>query len=183
MTRHEKEKQLAKDAVRRAVKYLRACKIKVPRFALTTNWNTPIGGSMVIFDGTRSHLNMGRYPTAFLRDWLAMHELGHVLWNHHQPLRRKKFRVAFGAPAPANYHQLHLRHSWKTAATHRLSWLPGIHRPAGEPSWYGAKAGGQERFCEVLGLLWAQSNFAADPPPDLAELWDTCWHQGLAHMV
>jgi hypothetical protein len=183
MTRIEKEQRLAKDAVRRAVAYLRRCGIRVPRFVLTTEWSAPIGGSAVYFDGRVSRLNMGRYPTAFLRDWLAMHELGHVLWNEHQPLRRKKFREAFGAPEPDDYDTLYLTESWKTAATHRLSWLPGIHRPHGEPSWYGARGGGGERFSEILGLMHANSDFAKPPPPDLAELWDTCWHHGLAHMT
>jgi len=183
MTRLEKEQQLAKDAVREAVAYLRRCGIRVPRFVLTTEWNAPIGGSSVSFDGRVSRLNFGRYPNTFLRNWLAMHEIGHVLWNEHQPLRRKKFREAFGAPAPENYDTLHRTESWKTAATHRLSWLPGIHRPHGEPSWYGATAGGEEKFAELIALLYSCEDFAESPPPDLRELWDTCWNHGLAHMV
>lgn len=183
MIRLEKEQQLAKDAVRRAVAYLRRCGIRVPRFVLTTERTMLIGGSAVYFDGKISRLNMGRYPSDFLRDWLAMHELGHVLCNEHQPLRRKKFREAFGAPAPADYDTLYRTESWKTAATGRLSWLSGPHRPHGEPSWYGARAGGEERFCELIALLYANEDFAESPPPDLAELWDTCWNHGLAHMT
>lgn len=183
MTRLDKEQQLARDAVRHAVTYLRRCGIRVPKFILTTEWSAPVGGSAVYFDGRVSRLNMGRYPTAFLRNWLSIHELGHVLWNEHRPLRRKKFREAFGAPAPDNYDTLYRSESWKTAATHRLSWLSGVHRPQGEPSWYGAKGGGEERFCELLGLMYANEDFAETPPPDLFDLWQTCWNHGLAHMT
>ena len=31
--------------------------------------------------------------------------------------------------------------------------------------------------------MYANEDFAESPPPDLAELWDTCWHHGLAHMT
>ncbi|MCW1886693.1 hypothetical protein OKA04_18285 [Luteolibacter flavescens] len=177
------EQQKARDAVRRAVSYLRQCGIRVPRFVLTTSWSRSVGGAEVAFDGRISRMNMGRYPSDFLRDWLAMHELGHVLWNEHRPLRWKRFREAFGTPAPDNYDELYRSESWKTAATHRLSWLPGIHRPHGEPSWYGARAGGEERFCELLGLLYANEDFAEEPPADLADLWEVCWDHGLCRMI
>ena len=81
MTRLEKEQQLAKDAARQAVAYLRRCGIRVPRFVLTTEWSAPIGGSAVYYDGRVSRLNLGRYPNTFLRNWLSIHEVGHILWN------------------------------------------------------------------------------------------------------
>jgi hypothetical protein len=183
MTRIEKEQSLAREAVQRAVSYLRQCGIRIPRFTLTTNWSRPVGGSEVTFDGRTPRLNMGRYPTEFLRDWFAMHELGHVLWNEHRPLRRKKFREAFGAPAPDDYDRLYLTEGWKTAASGRLSWLSGPHRPYGEPSYYGARAGGEEKFCELIGLIYANEDFAENPPADLADLWNTCWDHGLSRMT
>lgn len=93
--------QLARDAVHQAAAYLRSWGICVPRFTITTKWDVPLGGSEVAFDGTTSRLNMGRYPNSFLRNWFAMHELGHVIWNEHRPLRWLKFREAFGARGTA----------------------------------------------------------------------------------
>ena len=180
LTRSE---MLARDAVHQAAAYLRHCGIRVPRFTITTKWDAPLGGSEVSYNGTTSKLNMGRYPTSFLRNWFAMHELGHVLWNGHSPLRWKKFREAFGAPQPADYLGLHRSESWKTAALGRLSWLAGPHRPAGEPSWYGALAGGEERFCELIALMYANEDFVEASPPDLHELWHVCWTHGLARMT
>ncbi|WP_035600615.1 hypothetical protein [Haloferula sp. BvORR071] len=178
-----KSQQLARDAVQQAAAYLLSCGIRVPRFTITTKWDLPLGGSEVVFNGTTSRLNMGRYPTSFLRNWFAMHELGHVLWNEYRPLHWKKFREAFGEPAPADYLELYRTESWKTAASGRLSWLPGPHRPPGEPSWYGARAGGQERFCELIALMYASEDFAEPPPTDLRGLWQTCWDHGLSRMT
>ena len=178
-----REKEKSRDAVRRAVAYLRSCDIDVPRFGLSTKWERRIGGSFVNFDGTRSRLNMGRYPTGFLRNWFAMHELGHVLWNHHRPHRWKNFREAFGGPAPANYDDLFRVEAWKTPAAYRLSWCSGPHRPAGEPSWYGGRAGGEERFCELIALMYANGDFSKAPPGDLDGLWKICWNHGLARMA
>ena len=130
-------------------------------------------------------LTMGKFPTAFVRNWFAMHEIGHLLWAKHQPLRRKRFRKYFGDPTPTwgDYIEIHKRHAWKTAATLTLSWWTGPHRPAGQPSHYGAHAGGEERFCELIALMYAHGDFSADPPPDLTELWDVCWSEGLSRMV
>jgi hypothetical protein len=83
----------AREAVRCAASYLRSCGIRVPRFRLTTKWNSLVGGSHILSDGRSHQLNMGRYPATFLRNWFAMHELGHLLWLHHHPLRRKGFRA------------------------------------------------------------------------------------------
>ena len=179
--------QPAIDAVRRAASYLRSRGIRVPRFRLTTEWDWkhPLGGSFVILDGRVRQLNMGRYPTEFLRRWFAMHELGHLLWAAHQPLRRKRFRSAFGEPLPPDYDCIHGREAWKTtlALNLNLPLRPGHHRPEGEPSWYGARAGGEERFCELIGLMWAQGDFSDSPPADLEDLWDCCWTHGLARMT
>jgi hypothetical protein len=113
----------------------------------------------------------------------ALHELGHVLRACHRPLRRNAFRVAFGQASPRDYHEIHRREAWKTASTLRLSWWPGPHRPAGQPSHYGMTAGGEERFCELIALMHAHGGFAQQPPDDLDDLWRTCWNDGLARMV
>ena len=178
---------IARDAVRQAASYLRSCGIRLPRFKLTTEWASlmSVGGSHVHWSGRSYQLNMGRYPTAFLRHWFAMHELGHLLWLRHHPLRRRGFRAAFGDPLPPDYDSLHRSESWKTplALQFYLPRCPGPHRPAGEPSWYGARAGGEERFCELIGLMWAHGNFSEPPPADLSGLWDRCWEHGLSRMT
>lgn len=176
-------KVMAKDAVDRAVDYLRACRIRVPSFNLTTDWERRLGGSHVTWEGKAIQLNMGCYPTNFLRNWFAMHEMGHVLWACHHPLRSKSFRAAFGEPFPEDYDAIWLSESWKTPASFKLSWYTGPHRPKGEPSCYGARAGGEERFCELIALMYAHGDFSKQPPPDLADLWDTCWTHGLAKMT
>ena len=160
----------AKSAVLEAAAYLRYTGIRLPHFRLTakSSGGTAFGGSFVNgFDGTL-RLNMGRYPSTFLRRWFAMHELGHVLWDLHRPRRWKLFREEFGEPEPDDYDGQAAKEAWKTTVTGKLSWFPGPHRPKGQPSWYGARAGGQERFCELLGLMWAHGDFTQDPPCDLA---------------
>ena len=94
-------------------------------------------------------------------------------------------RAAFGEQPPPDYLSVHGREAWKTtlALNLNLSGRPGPHRPEGEPSWYGARAGGEERFCELIGLMWAQGDFSDPPPDDLADLWDCCWTHGLARMT
>ena len=176
-------KSLAADAVERAVDYLRSCRIRVPEFEMSTDWTTWIGGSHVTTQGRKASLNMGRYLGTFIRDWFAMHELGHVLWACHGPDRRKAFREEFGEPFPKNYDQVHARESWKTPMFHDASWEFGLQRPEGEPSWYGARAGGEERFCELIALMYAHGDFSKEPPTDLARLWTVCWKHGLSRMV
>jgi hypothetical protein len=175
----------AKEAVTNAADYLQACGIRLPRFDVTTHppEKGRFGGSLVDRSGRRIRLNMGRYPTSFLRNWFAMHELGHVLYAAHRPLRWKLFRATFGAPPPHDYYEVHRRESWKTAVSWLLVRVPGPHRPKGEPSWYGARAGGEERFCELLGLMWASGDFSNSPPSDLGELWECCWEHGLSRMT
>jgi hypothetical protein len=181
MTKSEK----SKSAVTQAAAYLRSCGIRLPPFTLTTE--TPergrYGGSFVESLGGELRLNMGWYLVAFARHWFAMHELGHLLWQEHHPLRWKRFRAEFGEPLPPDYVDLHKSESWKTTLAWRLSWYPGPQRPEGEPSWYGARAGGEERFCDLLGLMWAFGDFRKTPPQDLAELWDCCWTHGLSRMT
>lgn len=172
-------------AVHDAAAYLGSCEIRLPHFKLTTNppEERRYGGSFVDSSSGSLRLNIGNYPTTFLRNWFAMHELGHILWASHQPLRWKRFRYAFGDPAPEDYERLAAQEAWKTPTTWRFSWFPGLPRPTGQPSWYGARAGGQERFCETLSLMWANGDFSKPPPADLAELWDVCWDHGLSRMT
>lgn len=167
-------------AVAEAVAYLRYCGIRLPRFRLTTEppkGRLKWGGSFVDGSGGSLRLNIGGYPTRFLSRWFAMHELGHLLWNLHRPLRWKRFRAEFGEPQPDDYENIHMWESAKTAGS------LGKVRPKGEPSHYGARGGGEERFCELLGLMWAQGDFTKPPPEDLAGLWDTCWEHGLSRMT
>lgn len=110
-------------------------------------------------------------------------ELGHLLWHLHRPLRWKRFREAFGEPRPRDYDSLAREEGWKTAVSWKLSTLSGPHRPKGQPSWYGARAGGEECFCELIGLMYANGDFAKAPPADLADLWNCCWNHGLARMT
>ena len=170
----------AKDAVREAAEYLRACGIHVPRFKLTTmppGNRSGVGGSYFEGSAGELHLNMGRYLATFHRNWFAMHELGHVLWAAHRPLRWKHFREAFGEPQPRNCNEIHRQEAWKTAGAY------GRIRPAGEPSFYGARAGGEERFCELIGFMYATGDFSKRPPADLSDLWDIGWEHGLARMT
>jgi len=177
-------KILATDAVEHAVHYLRSCGIHVPKFNLTTDWHPwKPGNSYVLTERKNVSLNMGRYRGTFLRNWFAMHELGHVLWDHHRPDRSKPFRAEFGEQRPEDYLQIHARESWKTVMSHLASWNSGLPRPPGEPSWYGAKGGGDERFCELIALMYAHGDFSKDPPPDLSGLWEVCWKYGLSRMT
>jgi len=184
MTKSEKSKA----AVRQAAAYLRSCGIRLPHFKLTaeTPKRFPFGGSFVDgydrYDG-QLRLNVGWCPVPFIRNWFAMHELGHILWDEHDPLRWKRFRAEFGGADPEGYDGLAIKETWKTMIAGRLNWIPGPHRPKGEPSWYGARGGGQERFCELLGLMWAHDAFSKNPPKDLADLWDCCWNDGLSRMT
>jgi len=93
--------------------------------------------------------------------WFAMHELGHLLWDEHDPLRQKRFREEFGKPRPANYDGLNAAEVWKTMVAWRLSWYPGLRRPKGEPS---------------LGMARGAAGRSAS-------LWDTCWKHGLSRMT
>lgn len=172
LSRHESK---AREALEEADAYLRSCGIRLPKYQVTTT--DGIGGSFVERAGSRIRLNMGHYPSLFMRRWFAMHELGHVLWILHRPLRRKHFHRLFGDPAPDNYDEVHRQEAWKTALSR------GLFRPHGEPSCYGARAGGEERFCELLSLMFATGDFSKEPPDDLGDLWNTCWNHGLSRMT
>lgn len=113
----QNQESLAIASVNDAANYLRSCGIHLPDFQITTEFpdQTPLGGSFVDGYGHCLRLNMGRYPTAFLRNWFAMHELGHILWVTHKPLRWKRFRETFGEPRPPDYDDIHRTESWKTA--------------------------------------------------------------------
>ena len=183
---HSPHETKARAAVSEAADYLHSCGIRLPHYRVTAvppEGRNPFGGSYVTDFGGTLRLNMGRYPTPFLRHWFAMHELGHLLWHLHQPLRWKRFREAFGEPPPPGYENLAREEGWKTAGSWKLSKLHGPHRLKGQPSWYGARAGGEERFCELLGLMYANGDFSKAPPADLADLWNCCWHRGLARMT
>jgi len=173
--------------VREAEHYLRSCGIRLPQFEVTAKRDEdrkiPVGGSYVMHEGKETLLNMGRYPTTFLARWFAIHELGHVLWLGHRPLRWPGFRKLFGEPEPENYETIYSRESYKTVMFGTLSWHCGPQRPRGEPSWYGKLAGGEERFCELLALMYANADFATPPPADLEDLWNGCWTHGLSRMV
>jgi len=176
----------AKAAVREATSYLRYCGIRLPRFRITTEppkGKMPFGNSFVDGFGGTLRLNLGNYPTNFSRRWFAMHECGHLLWDLHRPFRWKRFREEFGEPESDDYEGQAAEEAWKTAAAMHFTKRHGPWRPKGQPSCYGARAGGQERFCELIGLMWADGDFTSKPPADLADLWDTCWEHGLARMT
>ena len=80
----------ARTSVLEAADCLRSCGIRLPRFKITTEppeGRMPFGGSFVDGIDGSLRLNMGCYPTVFQRRWFAMHELGHLLWHLHRPLR------------------------------------------------------------------------------------------------
>lgn len=117
-------------------------------------------------------------PNDFVTEWFVMHEVGHVLWHFYEPCRNRAFRSVFGVPEPDNYHQIYRNLSWQGPALQLLG-----RRPHGEPSPYGEQGGGEERFCELIGLMYATGGFDQCPPKDLRIMWETCWHHGLARMT
>jgi hypothetical protein len=175
--------QKARESVHLAADYLNDCGIHVPPFRLSVERKRRFGGSFVDFNGSVPTLNIGSFPSSFLRNWVAIHEIGHLLWNYYRPLRWKPFRTEFSAPRPNDYQAVYEKVAWITPTSHAVGWLAGPQRPAGEPSWYGAKAGGEERFCEMIALIYAHGDFSKPPPPDLAGLWNCCWTHALARMT
>lgn len=175
-------KNKAREAVCNAKAYLQSCGIFVPHFELeikSSDQFLEIGGSYVRQEYGDTQLSMGCYPTSFLRNWFAMHEIGHVLWGGHHPLRWKRFRLEFGKPRPTDEasKEIHKKYSWRTAGSR------GIHRPNGEPSYYGKLGGGEERFCELIAYMYACGDFSKNPPSDLVALWECCWEHGLSRMI
>ena len=122
-------------------------------------------------------LHLGCYPTLFSTEWFVMHEVGHVLWYFYEPCRKRAFKRFFGSPAPDDYDDIHAKLSWRGPL------LPDLARPQGEPSPYGAEGGGEERFCELIGLMYARGGFDRRPPRDLRRMWSAAWDNGLARMT
>ena len=177
----------AAEALGRAKTYLRDCGIKLPEFSIGFEQSESfpyLGNNYVLSGGGEYHLNLGRLPNGFVRDWFTMHELGHILWAHYKPLRRKHFRSYFGEPTPPRreYENIYKKYSAITPASWRLSWLPGPLRPEGNPSYYAKYGGGEERFCELIGFMYAHADFSSDGPKDLNDLWQVCWEHGLQNM-
>jgi hypothetical protein len=122
-------------------------------------------------------LLLGCYPSRFATEWFVMHEVGHVLWHFYDPCRNRVFRQFFGSPLPDDYDDIHERLSWRGP-------LQAVTmRPSGEPSSYGAEGGGEERFCELIGFMYATGGFDRRPPRDLRATWHACWDHGLARMT
>ena len=161
-------------AVERAVGYLTSCGISLPEFKLQPATDKRVGGSCVEYDPLR--LTMGNYPNTFLRNWFAMHEVGHLLWAKHRPLRSRAFRRHFGDPAPDSpvYDAVHKRDSWITAATMKLSWWSGLHRLLLTLRHFVAPlfaAGAERKAWEVKKAYRSEFSFHSPPhPPHLIPL-------------
>lgn len=158
--------------------YLDECGIKVPSYKL--EHLSRFGGSHVTVRGSSLTLHLGNYPTRYIASWWIMHEMGHLLWELHQPCRDRVFKRHFGCvrPPEKEYLSIHRRHSSRGPVAAIL-----CLRHPGEPSSYGMLAGGEERFCELLALMYATGGFDRPPPADLEELWEVCWTHGLSNMV
>jgi hypothetical protein len=137
-------------------------------------------GSHFVVTESGPFLLLGCYPSRFVTEWMVMHEIGHVLWHFYQPCRDPVFRRYFGAPTPDadDYHEIHKRLSWRGPVLHRTNL-----RPRGEPSPYGAAGGGDERFCELIGLMYSSDDGFHKPPSDLSSMWRACWANGLSRMT
>ena len=158
------------------IEYLWACDVCLPDFRHAIHRH--IGGSYVSETSSGCFLHLGCYPTEFVAEWWVMHEVGHVLWHFYQPCRNLTFKRYFGAELPDNYDDIHRKLSFYGPLA-----APVGLRPRGEPSPYGAQAGGEERFCELLGLMYATGGFDQRPPKDLNAMWNACWNHGLARMT
>lgn len=125
-------------------------------------------------------LMLGCYTTRYITEWFVMHEIGHVLWHFYDPCRDRTFRRYFGAPMPKyeEYLDIHRQFSWKGPVLHKTGF-----RPQGEPSPYGEKGGGEERFCELIGLMYSSKHGFHKPPSDLRAMWRACWEHGLSRMT
>lgn len=169
-------RDMTRDVLSDVVEYLDACDVFVPDFRHAIHRS--IGGSYVSDTPSGCFLHLGCYPTRFVAEWWVMHEIGHVLWHFYQPCRNATFKRYFGAEMPDNYDDIHRKLAFygPIATTVRL-------RPRGEPSPYGAQAGGEERFCELIGLMYTTGGFDQRPPKDLNTIWRACWNHGLARMT
>ena len=165
-----------RDVLHDVIEHLDACGVFLPDFHHVIHRR--IAGSYFRDTASGCFLHLGCYPTRFVAEWFVMHEVGHVLWHFYEPCRRPTFKRYFGADVPDNYVDLHRSLSFYGP----IATFVGL-RPGGEPSPYGAQAGGEERFCELLGLMYATGGFDRRPPNDLKALWSACWNHGLARMT
>ncbi|MEI6236138.1 MAG: hypothetical protein WCT04_24040 [Planctomycetota bacterium] len=166
--------ELTRDIFNEVLDYLGRCSIFVPSFRHRIAHR--FFGSHFIDADAGPFLLLGCYPSRFMTEWLVMHEVGHVLWHFYQPCRSRAFRRLFGVPQPNDYSDIHERLSWYGP------FMPCV-RPPGEPSFYGAEGGGEERFCELIGRMYATGGFDNRPPKDLSAMWNACWNHGLARMT
>jgi len=169
-------KDLTRDVLNDVIEYLDDCDVFLPDFRHAIH--TRVSGSYVSDTANGPFLHLGCYPTRFIAEWFVMHEVGHVLWHFYEPCCNRTFKRYFGAPMPDNYDDIHRKLALygPFAATLRL-------RPRGEPSAYGRDGGGEERFCELIGLMYATGGFDQRPPNDLRAMWRACWNHGLARMT
>ena len=142
------------------------------------------------FDSTNNSLALcTRYPPR-LGDRAAIYayELGHVL--------KHNFNLARFADWEANFTESQSDVYQKTPSEIMATLNPkiGLHerrcevlriqmipldimwesrRPHGEPSAYGQKKGGEERFCEVLRLMYEHDFILSDKLSDIKDLWRT----------
>jgi hypothetical protein len=165
-----------RDVLTDVIEYLDDCDVFLPDFRHAIHRR--IGGSYVSDNAFGCFLHLGCYPTRFIAEWWVMHEIGHVLWYFYEPCRHPTFKRYFGAEQPDNYDDIHRKLSFYGPLATRV----GL-RSHGEPSSYGAQGGGEERFCELIGLMYATGGFDQRPPNDLEAMWSVCWNHGLARMT
>jgi len=169
-------KNLTHNVLSEVIEYLDERDVFVPDFRHAIHKR--ICGSYFSDAPAGPFLHLGCYPTRFIAEWWVMHEVGHVLWHFYEPCRDRKFAKYFGAPRPDDYDDIHRKLAFygPIAATLGL-------RPRGEPSPYGRDGGGEERFCELIGLMYATGGFDQHAPKDLQRMWSACWNNGLARMT
>ncbi len=92
------------------------------------------------------------------------HELGHAFEHNFKLTRFADWKAHFAEPAPDDYEEIN------TTLTRLKMWASP--RPYGEPSVYGQKMGGEERFCEVLRLMYQNGFTLPGKFSDIEDLWD-----------
>ena len=169
-------RDMTRNVLNDVIAYLDACGVFLPDFRHAIHRR--LVGSYVIEAPKGCFLHLGCYPTYFVAEWWVMHEVGHVLWRFYEPCRDRTFKRYFGTGIPDNYDDMHRNLSayGPPAAIFHL-------RPHGEPSLYGAQGGGEERFCELIGFMYATGGFDQCPPKDLRRMWSVCWNHGLSQMT
>lgn len=169
-------RELTREVLNDVIEYLDDCEVFLPDFRHAVHRH--MGGSYVTRKASGCFLHLGCYPTRFVTEWWVMHEVGHILWHFYQPCRDRAFNRNFGVEAPDDYEEIHRKLAFYGPLAHTLRL-----RPHGEPSPYGARGGGEERFCELIGLMYARGGFDQEPPGDLSALWNVCWNHGVARMT